>query len=109
MIIKEIGKRYTLQTAQGMDVIDIVFAHKVDGKFVDGITNEELINILEHRVKQLVKTHMTTENLNTLTHIQQAKSWMNARNYQKLKTRKDKKYDDSGHGIQFQTESRQAG
>lgn len=99
MIIKEPGQIYTLQTASGMDVIDIHFCRRTDNVFVDGITNEELINIIEDRFKNLVKGSPTSENMKTLGGLQEAKHWINIRNRNKLK--RQRSHDHTGDAIQL--------
>lgn len=109
MIVKEPGKIYTLQTAQDYDVIDIVFCGKdADGTFVDGITNEELVNILEHRLSYLVTIKPTTENMNALTHIRQTKNWLHTRNYQKIQRQRENGKQHAGprNGVHVQTQGR---
>lgn len=98
MIIKEPGQVYTLQTAEGMDVIDIHFCRKVNGTFVDGITNEEMINILVDRLSNLVKNLQIPENVNALRHVQQAKHYINIRNLNKIKRQKEASAN-TRHGV----------
>lgn len=111
MIVKEKGQVYTLQTASGYDVIDIIFCRKDEsGKWQDGITSEELMNILENRMTSMVEKKPTTENMNALTHIRQSKMWIHARNYKKISNNKNKKYEKrQGNGIQLQAEGGQTG
>lgn len=104
MIVKEPGQVYTLQTAEGMDAFDISFCRKVGGIFVDGITNEELVNILEDRYKFLAHKTPTLENMKTLTFIQQAKEQINLRNFNKIKQQKRSVH--TGNGIQLPAQRR---
>lgn len=89
MRVIEDGQRYEAQTANGVGVFDVIFCKSENGEFVDGLTNEELVEILIHRMEFLVKKKPSQENINTLTHLRQSKSWMHVRNFNKLQTRKE--------------------
>ena len=91
MIIHEDGYHYSVETANGHQAFDIVFCRNKDGVFVDGVTNEELIDILVSRLHHMVTQKPTTENMNALTHAQQTKQWIHARSYNK-KLKKKQSY-----------------
>jgi hypothetical protein len=105
MRVIEPGKRYEVHTAQGVPVFDVIFCGMDANGFVDGITNEELVEVLIQRMEYLVTRKPSTENMNTLLHLKQAMSWMHVRNDNKLKKRKGN--DSSGIGLHVQAESGQ--
>lgn len=107
MKVIEEGQRYEAHTANGVPVFDIIFCKLENGEFVDGITNEELVEILIDRMVFLVKKKPSQENINTLTHLRQVKQWMNVRNFKKLNNNRNN--DSRGNGLHFQAKSRQAG
>lgn len=100
MKVIEQGYRYEVETANKMPAFDIVFCRNANGEFQDGITNEELINIMIDRMRCMVKKNQSQENMNTLTHLQQAKEWLEKRRFGKLIKRKNEtKNDIAGNGI----------
>lgn len=101
------GEKYAISTAQGVEVLDLIFCKSENGEFVDGLTNEEILHVLIHRMECMVKDKPSQENMNILTHLNQAKGWLTIRNNNKLKNRKQN--DNRRPGIHFQAEGRQAG
>jgi len=97
------GERYELYTAEGVPVIELIFCKTENGKFVDGLTNEEILEVLINRMSHLVKIKPTTENMNTLLHLNQVKNWMNVRNFKKLNNQRE--YDNGRKGISVQAKS----
>lgn len=111
MIVKEEGYVYDLQTAEGHPAVTIAFCRKDEGRFVDGITNEELIELLVSRLTYLVKQKPTEFNMNALTHAQQAKQWIHTRSYQKNLKKKRNIFPDARrrNDIQIPVKGGQAG
>lgn len=111
MITNEPGYHYVLETAEKEKAVDIYFCKNVDGKFIDGITNEEIVDLLIARLTFMVKRRPSQENMNALTHAQQTKQWIHVRAYSKNLNKKKNKisHASKGFGVQFQTESGQAG
>jgi hypothetical protein len=98
------GERYAISTAQNVEVLELIFCKSENGKFIDGLTNEEVLEVLIHRMECMVKEKPSQENMNTLTHLNQAKGWLNIRNLNKLK--KQRSNDNRRTGIHFQAEGR---
>jgi hypothetical protein len=107
MIVKAAGHKYGVQTANGVEVLDIIFCKNEGGQFYDGITNEEILEILMHRVDHFATLKPSQENMNVLTHLMQAKKWMSVRNFKKIQNRKSN--DDRRNGVHLQAKSGQAG
>ena len=107
MIVKTPGYKYGIQTANGVEVLDIIFCKKEGEEFLDGITNEELLNILIHRAEYFVRLKPSQENMNVLTHLNQVQKWMSVRNFKKIQKRNSN--DNTANGLQLQTKGRQAG
>jgi hypothetical protein len=107
MIVNEDGYSYTVETAEGHKAFDIVFCRNKDGRFVDGVTNEELVNILVARMHHMVKQKPTQENMNALTHAQQTKQWIHTRSYNKQvhKRKNTLPNVNKGNGIQLPVKS----
>lgn len=96
------GERYGISTAQGVEVLELIFCKSENGEFIDGLTNEEILQVLIHRMECMVKDKPSQENMNILTHLNQSKGWMNVRNLKKLQNRKN---DNRRAGIPVQTQS----
>lgn len=107
MIINEEGYNYSVETAQGHQAFNIAFCRNKEGVFVDGITNEELVNVLVDRLRYMVKQKPTQENMNALTHAEQTKQWIHVRSYNKqLHKRKNTLPNaNRGNGVQFPAKS----
>lgn len=103
MRVIEEGQRYEAHTANGVPVFDVIFCKMENGEFQDGITNEELVEILIHRMTSLVKKKPSQENINSLTHLRQVKQWMNVRNFKKIENRKGN--DSRGTNLHVQSKS----
>jgi hypothetical protein len=86
------GKVYTVRTVGGQ-LINVVFYHKDEfsGEMVDGITSEELVEVLLHRHRGFMEKVHTTENLNTYTMIMQVREALKQRRRNKVKRDKLKK------------------
>lgn len=102
MEVKVPGHSYGIHTAKGFPAVDIIFCKMENGEFWDGITNEELVEVLIHRMSFMVQQKPSQENMNALTHLRQTKQWMNVRNLKKIQNRKN---DNAGTGIQLQVKS----
>lgn len=78
--------------------VHIVFCHKdVEGKFQNGVTSEDLLDMLISRHSMLADKDPSHENINTLLHLRQARDWMRTRN--QLKMQKRKTNDHQGNGL----------
>jgi hypothetical protein len=84
------GKVYTIRT-HGGKLINLVFCHNaIDPvtqvkEFQDGITSEDLIEILVRRHKGFCNLSETTENLNIYTLLKQVQIQMDVRRREKYK------------------------
>lgn len=71
-------------------VMDIMFCHKNDdGKFVDGLTNEEMVDVMIARFQHLVEKFNSTENINCLHLARKMKVELQERNKLKIKRKSD--------------------
>lgn len=78
------------------------FCHKdSEGKFVHGLTTEEILKMLIHRYGKLVEKDASTDNIQTLLHLKRAHEAATNRNYNKLK-RQRSAHDSTGNGIPVQ-------
>ena len=69
---------------------EIIFCHKdQNGKFVDGITNEELVKILHNRLIFLSEKQASKINFDCLEKIRELNVLFNIRHQEKLKNRKN--------------------
>lgn len=107
MKVKIPGHKYALETANGVEVLEIIFCKKEAGMFYDGITNEELLAVLMDRAQHFVTLKPSQENMNILTHLSQVKNWMGVRNFKKIQNRSIN--DSKRNGLHVQTKSGQAG
>lgn len=81
---------------------DILFCHKDEnGKFVEGLTNEGLMDVLIHRFNHLVSKNDLPCNMQILVFLKQARMQMNQRNKEKLNYRRIHN-DSSRTGIPVQ-------
>jgi hypothetical protein len=89
MTIVEPGIRYKVTDTEGTE-IDLIFCHKKDGEFVNGITTEMLLEVLVDRQTFFTreKKRDTKENLSLLINLKQALQWARQLNFLKVKTRK---------------------
>lgn len=88
-VIQE-GKEYQLQTVQ-KKWVRVLFYHKQNDQFVDGLTTEELLEMLINRQAGFSKTTShDDDNLNALTHLKQALMFLKNRTNRKLNFKKSK-------------------
>jgi carboxypeptidase C (cathepsin A) len=88
--VVEPGKRFQIKDSAGASV-DLTFFHKSkEGNYIDGITSEDLLEVLVSRVRHFTvdQGKDSEENLKSLIHLKQALQWMRQRNYKKLKISK---------------------
>lgn len=70
--------------------LEVVFCHKDEtGKFVNGLTNEEMIDIMINRFVHLVEKASSEENIQCLLLTRQIKAGLQTRNKNKLKRKED--------------------
>lgn len=86
MIAVKDGVEYQLKTVNE-NHLRVVFFHKDNENFVDGVTMEEVVKMLIDRQRTFLKKSDTTENLNILSHLQQVLYWANQRNYRKVRSK----------------------
>ena len=87
MIVLEKGIKYITEGSQGFSS-EIVFTHRdSSGKFVKGVTNEDLIKILIDRLSHQNSISRDGDTFNAVLHLQQAKQFLDVRNDKKLKLR----------------------
>jgi gamma-glutamyl-gamma-aminobutyrate hydrolase PuuD len=97
-IIKK-GIHY-IATGSNNHSTEIKFCHKDEnGNFVDGITNEEFVNILINRLQHLTDLKDSVENIECLLFARQLKSHL----LERYKNKQKKKYDNSRDGVSLQT------
>lgn len=102
MEIVKAGIHYVANGTNGYN-LDIHFCHKdKDGKFVEGITNEELANILYHRFRTLVEKQDSKENVQCLVHAREIIAQLKERHKNKLQKKTN---DNSRNGISVQASS----
>ena len=81
---------------------EILFCHKDEnGKFVEGLTNEGLMDVLIHRFNHLVSKNDLPSNMQILVFLKQARMQMSQRNKEKLNYRRAHN-DSSRAGLSVQ-------
>lgn len=80
--------------------VHIQFCHKNSmGQFVNGMTSEEMMQMMIDRQQHLVEKDTCTENIQTLLYLKQAADCMNQRNLNKMKKKKN---ESTGNGVSVQ-------
>lgn len=87
MIVLVKGVKYVTEGSQGFSQ-ELVFTHRdSSGKFVKGVTNEDLIKILIDRLSHQNSISRDGDTFSAVLHLQQAKQFLDVRNDKKLKLR----------------------
>lgn len=99
------GREYLLETSNTKhdetDLFKVLFCHKdTAGRFIHGVTSEEILKMMVDRYKYLVEKDGSTENIRALLHLQQAYQAITDRNYSRIK--KKNRNDLSGNGLSVQ-------
>ena len=90
------GVEYGIQTTDNKEII-VQFCHKVDGVFKDGLTDEEILDMLIARYYNHMNREESGDNVSVYTHLRQAKMHMIKRKKGKIKKSTDG--IDKGNGI----------
>lgn len=85
------GKEYQLKTVDGK-WLRVVFYHKDKDDKCDGVTSEEVLEMLINRHSHMAITSPSEENINTVTHLKQALMFIKARHLNKLRKKKHFEY-----------------
>lgn len=94
MEIVDAGKRYIVKQTNG-NPLELIFCHKDEtGKFVNGVTTEDLLEVLIARQMYFTRDleHTSAHNLNILSHLQQALHSAKRRNYSKKEKVKNERH-----------------
>lgn len=101
------GKEYLLDGSDRLGIekpVHIKFCQKDgDGKFVNGMTSEEILQMLIHRQQHMVNKDGSAENVETLLHLKQAHDCMLNRN--RVKLVKNRLGDSKRNDISVQAKS----
>jgi len=95
------GIEYLLDTSHKPtpEGFHVTFCHKdVEGRFVNGITSEEVMKMMVNRYQHLVNKDPSTENIQALLFMKRAYEAITSRNYNKIKNRNE----HSGNGVSVQ-------
>lgn len=87
MLVIKPGILYKSEGSQGF-TLDLVFSHRDEQKnFVKGLTNEDLLQILIHRMSSQNERSNDHQTFNAILHLRQAYQALVVRNDKKLKLR----------------------
>lgn len=86
------GIHFIITDSAGKE-LEIIFSHREDGKYVDGVTSEQILEVMLERQRYFTidKEKDTKENLSLLIHIKQALQFARQINWLKGQTRKQQK------------------
>ena len=107
MQILQRGKEYLLSGSDRTGTekpVHILFCHKDgEGRFINGMTSEEMLSMLIERQQFMLDRDPSAENIQTLLYLKKALDCMTQRNT--VKMQKKKNNEDSRHGVSVQVGS----
>lgn len=102
------GKEYLLTGSdreQSNDPVRIIFCHKTDqGVFINGMTSEEIMQMLIDRQQHFLDKDASSENIQTLLYLKKALDCMTNRNKGKMNSKRTNG-DSARNGISVPAKS----